>query len=172
MQRVDFALVLMQNDPVKTKEPPGLGELLRYVGELVEQGAEARYAQLNLNYRARYTPVLRALSAGATTVSDITASSHLTQGAISQSVGLMESDGLVSRYALADGRKSGIRLTPAGRALVERLEPHWAVTFRAIGALEREIGHPLRQVLEDAARALEQQSFTERLVAAGRKGRR
>lgn len=156
----------MQNGCVKMKEPPGLGELLRYVGELVEQGAEERYAQLNLNYRARYTPILRALSAGAATVSDITASSHLTQGAISQSVGLMEADGLISRYALDDGRKSGIRLTAAGRALVERLEPHWAVTFRAIGALEKEIGHPLRRVLQDAARALERQSFTERLAAA------
>ena len=148
------------------KDTPGLGELLRYVSELVEQGAEDRYAQLNLNYRARYTPVLRALSAGATTVTDITGRSHLTQGAISQAVSLMESDGLICRYAVADGRKSGIRLTPAGRALIERLRPHWAITFRAIDELEREIGHPLRRVLEDAARALEQKSFRERLATA------
>jgi MarR family transcriptional regulator, organic hydroperoxide resistance regulator len=154
---------------MKRKEPPGLGELLRYVGELVEQGAEERYAQLNLRYRARYTPVLRALSAGAETVTEITARSRLTQGAISQSVGLMESDGLLSRYSVADGRKTGVRLTAAGRALVERLEPHWAVTFRAIAELEKEIGHPLRQVLEDAARALEQRGFAERLAAAERR---
>lgn len=151
---------------MKAKEPPGLGELLRYVGELVEQGAEERYAQLNLNYRARYTPVLRALSAGATTVADITVRSHLTQGAISQSVSLMESDGLISRYSVADGRKSGIRLTSEGRALVERLQPHWAATFRAIAELEKEIGHPLRRALEDAARALERLGFAERLTAA------
>ena len=148
------------------KEPPGLGELLRYVGELVEQGAEERYAQLNLNYRARYTPVLRALNAGAETISDITTRSHLTQGAISQSVGLMESDGLVGRYSLPDGRKSGVRLTAAGRALVEKLKPHWTVTFRAIAALEREIGHPLRRALEDAAQALERRGFAERLAQA------
>ncbi len=151
---------------MKDKDPPGLGELLRYVGELVEQGAEERYAQLNLSYRARYTPVLRALSAGAETVSDITARTHLTQGAISQSVGLMEADGLLSRHPVADGRKSELRLTAAGRALVERLKPHWAITFRAIAELEKEIGHPLRRALEAAARALEQRGFAERLAAA------
>ena len=157
----------MQDGAVKSKQQPGLGELLRYVGELVEQGAEDRYREINVSYRARYTPVLRAMNAGAQTISDITALTHLTQGAISQSVGLMEDDGLISRYALDDGRKSGIRLTPAGRALVEKLEPHWAVTFRAIAALEKEIGHPLRRVLEDTARALEQRGFAERLAAAG-----
>ncbi|HEY6924299.1 MAG TPA: hypothetical protein VI653_12580 [Steroidobacteraceae bacterium] len=150
---------------MQDKQPPGLGELLRYVAELVEQGAEERYAQLNLNYRARYTPVLRALNAGAETITDITTRSHLTQGAISQSVSLMESDGLLSRYSLADGRKTGVRLTPAGRRLVERLEPHWAVTFRAIADLESEIGYPLRRALESTARALERRSFAKRLAA-------
>jgi len=151
---------------VTARVEPGLGELLRYVGELVEQGAEDRYREINLHYRARYTPVLRAMQAGAETVSDITARTRLTQGAISQTVGLMESDGLIARYRLEDGRKSGIRLTASGRALVERLEPHWAVTFRAIAALEKEIGHPLRRVLEDAVQALEQRGFAERLAAA------
>jgi MarR family transcriptional regulator, organic hydroperoxide resistance regulator len=145
---------------------PGLGELLRYVGELVDQGAEDRYREINLNYRARYTPVLRAMTDGAQTISDITSRTHLTQGAISQTVGLMEADGLISRYLVPDGRKSGIRLTQAGRALVERLEPHWATTFRAIATLEKEIGHPLRRVLEETARALERRGFAERVEAA------
>ena len=51
-----------------SKQAPGLGELLRYVGELVEQGAEEHYRAMRLDYRARYTPVLRALAAGASTV--------------------------------------------------------------------------------------------------------
>jgi DNA-binding MarR family transcriptional regulator len=159
----------MQNRLVSLKQQPGLGELLRYVSELVEQGAEERYRQMNLNYRARYTPILRAMSAGAETISDITSLTHLTQGAISQTVGLMESDGLLSRHTLADGRKSAIRLTSAGRVLVKKLEPHWAATFRAIAALEREIGHPLRRVLEDTARALRERSFAERLAADSRR---
>ena len=145
---------------------PGLGELLRYVGELVDQGAEDHYQTMSLNYRARYTPVLRALSAGAQTVTDVTARTHLTQGAISQTVALLEDDGLISRHAVSDGRKSGIRLTAAGRALVAKLERHWVATFAAIAHLEEEIGHPLRQALEAAAQALEREGFSTRLAAA------
>ncbi len=146
---------------------PGLGELLRYVGELVDQGAEAQYHTLDLNYRARYTPVLRAISAGAETVTDITARTRLTQGAVSQTVGLMVADGIVARHALDDGRKSGIHLTIQGKELLKTLEPRWQRTFAAIEALEKEIGHPLLRVLEDAARALERQDFAARLRAAG-----
>lgn len=149
------------------REKPGLGELLRYVEELVERGAEETYRAMNLTYRARYTPVLRALASGAETVSEITARCRLTQGAVSQTAGLMVGDGLVVRQAMPDARKSGLRLTPLGDAVLQRLLPHWEVTFAAIDALEREIGHPLRRVLEDTAQALERQSFTARLQAAG-----
>ncbi|WP_434632821.1 MarR family winged helix-turn-helix transcriptional regulator [Chromobacterium sp. CV08] len=150
---------------MNSKEKPGLGELLRYVGELVEQGAEEHYQTMSLNYRARYTPVLRALHAGAQTVTDITARTHLTQGAISQTVTLLESDGLITRHVVNDGRKSGIQLTSSGRDLVAKLEVHWATTFAAIARLEEEIGYPLRQALEDAAHALEGQGFSARITA-------
>jgi DNA-binding MarR family transcriptional regulator len=151
---------------MNTRQNPGFGELLRYVGELIEQGADAQYRALSLNYRARYTPVLRALHAGAQTVTDITARTRLTQGAISQTVALLEADGLVSRHALDDGRKSGIRLTAAGVALVGRLERHWTATFAAIDRLEEEIGYPVRQVLVAAAEALEREDFSARVMAA------
>ena len=147
-------------------ETPGLGELLRYVSELVEFGAEEHYRGMRLNYRARYTPILRALKAGAETVTDITARCYLTQGAISQTIGLMEADGLILREALQDGRKSRIRLSSLGRNLGRKLEQHWRVTFAAIETLEDEIGHPLRKTLAETARALEQQGFSARLTAA------
>jgi len=145
---------------------PGLGELLRYVGELVDQGAEAHYRGLDLNYRPRYTPVLRAISAGAETVTDITARTRLTQGAVSQTVGLMVADGIIARHGLEDGRKNGVHLTAQGKRLLKTLEPHWRLTFQAIEALEKEIGHPLLRVLEDTARALERQDFAGRLRTA------
>lgn len=145
---------------------PGLGELLRYVGELVESGAQHEYRAMGLAYRPRYTPVLRALSAGAETITDITGRSKLTQGAISQTAILMQKDGLIERYDLDDGRKSAIRLTRQGQKLLAALEPHWETTFKAIRALEREIGQPLIQTLVDTASALERSSFAERLRQA------
>ncbi|WP_295815055.1 MarR family winged helix-turn-helix transcriptional regulator [uncultured Nitratireductor sp.] len=148
------------------KTTPGLGELLRYVGELVEQGGEERYRALDLEYRARYTPVMRALAAGAETVTEIVALSHLTQGAISQSVSLMSTDGLIGHHPLDDGRKNGIHLTEKGKYVLAKLEPHWEVIFRAIGTLEHEVGFPLLQALQDTAKALERKGFAERLREA------
>jgi DNA-binding MarR family transcriptional regulator len=151
---------------MESRLKPGLGELLRYVGELVDQGAEAEYRALGLSYRPRYTPVLRALSTGAETVTEITARTRLTQGAISQTVALMVADGLVDRHGLEDGRKNGIYLTPRGRQVLKTLEPHWRRTFAAIDALEKEIGYPLLRVLEEVAAALERRDFAERLWVA------
>lgn len=149
-----------------TKTPPGLGELLRHVSELVDQGAEEQYRDWNPGYRARFTPVLRALAAGADTVTDITDATHLTQGAVSQTIGLMVAEGILVKRPMEDARKSGIHLSPKGRALLKRLQPHWDVTFGAIAALEAEIGHPLRQALEAAAAALAHEGFASRLKRA------
>jgi len=143
---------------------PGLGELLRHLTDLVDAGATDVYASMGLStYKPRYTPVMRALAEGAKTVTDITQHSRLTQGAISQTVGMMVDDRLVERYALDDARKSGIRLTSKGRGLRQRLLPHWESTFEAIGDLEAEIGHPLLDILASAVRALEQRGFSDRL---------
>jgi DNA-binding MarR family transcriptional regulator len=145
------------------KNQPGLGELLRYVSELVEFGAEEHYRQMQIHYRARYTPVLRAIRSGAQTVSEITACTHLTQGAISQTLGHMEADGVITRQRGEDGRKTFVHLTAHGESLLCKLDAHWQATFATIEQLEEEIGHPLRQVLEDTAKALQRQGFAQRL---------
>jgi MarR family transcriptional regulator, organic hydroperoxide resistance regulator len=145
------------------KLPPGLGELLRHLGDLVDRGSEMRYAEIGLDYRPRYTPVLRALEAGATTVNDITQASHLTQGAVSQTLGLMAQASLITRHALPDGRKSEVRLTDAGQTLMARASGQWGVIFSTLDELEAEIGHRLRTALADAIAALERRGFAQRL---------
>lgn len=145
---------------------PGLGELLRHITELVDLGAEERYRDLSPGYRARYTPVLRAIASGATTVTDITDTTHLTQGAVSQTVALMVADGILVKRPMKDARKSGLHLSSKGRSLLGTLQPNWEVTFEAISALEAEIGHPLRTVLEATAEALEREGFARRLERA------
>lgn len=147
------------------KRTAGLGELLRYTAELVDQGAETVYRDMGLDYRARYTPVMRAIAGGARTVGEITDASRLTQGAISQTVGLMIQQGLLERLPMAeDARKSALAFTADGRALLRRLEPHWSLVFEVIGTLEAEIGHPLLDVLEATASALEHKGFAARLT--------
>ena len=141
----------------------GLGELLHYVADLVDQGSEKIYAQMDLNYRARYTPVLRAIDQGAITITSITTISKLTQSAISQSVALMEKDGLIIKNTLSDARKSSLHLTDKGKNLIQKLKKHWEVIFTAITQLEQDIGYPLLSILEKTASALEQKSFDQRI---------
>ncbi|MCP3063667.1 MarR family transcriptional regulator [Myxococcus sp. K38C18041901] len=157
-----------------TKSPlaPGLGELLRYVTELLDGGSEERYADLGINYRARYTPVLRAIAAGAVTVTEITELTRLTQGAVSQTTGLLIEEGLLTRAPMSDGRKSELRLTTRGKALLARVSEQWGAIFSALDELEQEIGHPLRQVLSDTAEALERRGFADRLRMRSKQDRK
>ena len=147
-----------------SKLEPGLGELLRYVAEQVEYGAEQHYQHMGLQYRARYTPVLRAMQAGCQSISQITACTHLTQGAISQTVTHMENEGVIVRERGPDARQTLVRLTAHGQQLVAQLEAHWSATFATIEHLEAEIGYPLRQVLQRTAQALQEQGFAQRLA--------
>ncbi|WP_226991922.1 MarR family transcriptional regulator [Cronobacter condimenti] len=140
--------------------------MLRYLTELIDSGSERAYPELPVNYRSRYTPVLRALLAGASTVSEIKAVTFLTQGAISQTVALMEQDGILTREALSDGRKSALRLTPLGQSILEALELHWQSIFLTVETLEKETGWPLMQVLKTTLDALETRGVESRIQDA------
>lgn len=142
---------------------PGLGELLRYLAELVDRSAQSLYRDKGLPYRPRYTPVMRALADGECSIYDITNRSAITQGAVSQTVKLMLEDGLVTRTSGPDGRQSIISLTKQGRSLLRELTTHWAAVFRAVESLESEIGLPLRTALHRATTALENRSFADRI---------
>lgn len=142
---------------------PGLGELLRHLTELVDRGAEEVYREELPGYRPRYTPVMRALSGGDCTISEITERVFITQGAVSQIVSLMEDDGLVRRTRGSDGRQTTVSLTPRGLEILNRLRTRWQITFRAIDALEGELGVALRAGLGQAVTALERKGFAQRL---------
>lgn len=144
----------------------GLGEMLRYLSELVDSGSEKTYPELPVNYRSRYTPVLRAILAGATTVSEIKSVTFLTQGAVSQTVALMEQDGIIERKPLADARKNSLQLTPTGHTALNRLELHWQAIFLSVSGLESETGAPLMEALEKTIHALSFQSVEERIRKA------
>jgi len=144
----------------------GLGEMLRYLTELVDSGSEKTYPRLPANYRSRYTPVLRAIIAGASTVSEIKSVTFLTQGAVSQTVALMEQDGLLIRETLADARKSALHLTPLGQSMLAELEIHWQSIFLTVDKLEKETGWPLMRVLKETTEALRARSVEERIAEA------
>lgn len=142
---------------------PGLGEILRHLVEQLDRGSEAHYQESLLHFRARYTPVMRALAEGSCSVSEITDRVRITQGAVSQTIKLMEEDCLIKRESGEDARQSIIVLTENGQKLLNALQSQWQARFLAIERLEQEIACPLRAGLQRAVTALDNKNFTERL---------
>jgi DNA-binding MarR family transcriptional regulator len=144
----------------------GLGELLRHLTELVDGGSQRHYRAIGVSYRPRYTPVIRALGEGPLTVGQLRARMRVTQAAVSQTVKLLEAEGLVRREPTGDGRSHAVALTERGRMLRRDLVVQWALRLRVIEELEVEIGAPLRRLLVDAIDALEADGLDARLARA------
>jgi DNA-binding MarR family transcriptional regulator len=96
----------------------------------------------------------RLINEGVVTAASLAAAEHVSQQAIAQSLAAMKADGLVSvKPDPADGRKSLISVTAAGRRLFESIMAsgdNWL-----IGAIESAIGPGERAALDKAIELLE-----------------
>ncbi|WP_224361228.1 MarR family winged helix-turn-helix transcriptional regulator [Hyalangium versicolor] len=150
--------------------PPTLGTLLRHLVETLDDAVEQAYARAGLDYRPRYTPVVRALMAlGPTSIRAISQSAEMTHSAVSQTVSQMATRGLVRLQPGEDARERIVVLTPEAETMVPALERQWAATNAAAAALEGELSAPLSQVLREAIAALERRPFSDRITEAAAK---
>ena len=101
---------------------PGLGTQLRHLIELLDGAVEQAYVEAGLDYRPRYTPVMRVLAEQpSATIGELAALGGLTQPAATQTVALMVKKGLLTVDAGGeDGRQRVVRLSAAGAALLPR----------------------------------------------------
>lgn len=151
--------------------PPNatLGTLLRLLLDELDPAVAAQYEALGLDYRPRFTPVIRTLAnAGPMRIKDIAVQSGLTHSAVSQTV-----TGLVERnwVALAigdDSRERIVHLTDYAVAQLPRLKQQWRATAKAAASLDSDLGFSLEQVLREALAALGRESFVSRLARAAR----
>lgn len=145
---------------------PGLGTQLRHLLELLDGAVEEAYALAGMDYRPRYTPVMRALIAlEPSTIGQIAEAAKITQPAATQTVALMVKQGLlVSKSGPVDGRQRLIHLSPRGRAMLPRLRECWEATQRAADHLDASLPRPLSQALDQAIAALEADSFGTRIA--------
>jgi DNA-binding MarR family transcriptional regulator len=143
----------------------GLGTLLRHLIELLDGDVEQVYADLGLEYRPRYTPIVRALmDSEPCSIRDIARHCGLSHSAVSQSVAEMKRAGLVSlAWDKADGRARRARLTERSRAMLPRLERQWAATNAAADQLDEELSSSLRTAVTEAIAALERVPFRVRI---------
>lgn len=146
----------------------GLGTQLRHLIELLDGAVEAAYVEAGLNYRPRYTPVMRALAnTEALTIGEIAAQAGITQPAATQTVAVMVKEGLlVTSAGKQDGRQKMVRLSEAGREMLPRLQQCWQATAAAAASLDAQLPYPLSMTLADAIEALQTESFGERIRAA------
>src|SRR5690348_5551166 len=100
-----------------------LGTLLRHLIELLDGAVEQAYAGLALDYRPRYTPVVRALlELGPASLRAISLRAGITHSAVSQTVAQMKKHGLVRYRPGRDARERIVALTPAAEAIVPALK--------------------------------------------------
>jgi DNA-binding MarR family transcriptional regulator len=143
----------------------GLGTQLRHLIELLDSAVEAAYANAGIDYRPRYTPVMRVLAQqDSVTVGQIAELAGITQPAATQTVALMKKEGLVQVASSAsDGRQRVVRLSRRGESLLPTLQACWLATRQAADGLDAELPYPLSQCLAEAITALSRQSFGERI---------
>lgn len=148
---------------------PTLGTLLRHLVELLDGAVEARYVAAKLDYRPRYTPVVRALlELESASIRVIAQHAGLTHSAASQTVALMTKAGLTRSHVGEDGRERVISLSPRTLAMVPELQRMWDSTNAAARELDSELTMPLSSLVQEAIRALEQRPFGERIEQVAR----
>ena len=146
---------------------PTLGTLLRHLIESLDSAVDQAYARAGLDYKARYTPIIRALCAlGPATIRAISVQAGITHSAASQTLSQMAQRGLVSAEPGEDARERIIALTPAAQAMLPALERQWAATEAAARGLDEELGLSLPDVLLRTLQLLERRSFSERIEDA------
>lgn len=145
-----------------------LGTQLRHLIEQLDGAVQQSYDEVGLDYRARYTPVMRVLiERGVASVGEVAQAAGISQPAATQTIALMVATGIAStEFAEDDGRRRVVRLTEKGRAMVPRLQRRWRATACAADSLDRELSVPLGQILEEALAALDRLPYGERIRRA------
>lgn len=147
----------------------GLGTLLRHLLDLLDGDVDRAYAELGLDYKPRYTPVVQALVVqGPCSIHEIARAARLTHSAASQTVAQMAAKGLVTVEIGQDLRRRIVRLSPKCEQMLPTLRRQWARAAAAAGALDAELPVSLTEMATAAIRALERVPFRERMRVAGR----
>ena len=145
---------------------PTLGALLQHLLNVLDEDVLALYRAIGLDYRPRFTPVVRFVAEnGPSSIRRIASGTALTHSAASQTVAELVKHGLArSAAGKTDGRERVVQLTPKARAMLPRLQECWAATNAVATDLDRSLGCDVSLVLRRMIEALEKESFFDRLA--------
>ncbi|HWQ86285.1 MarR family winged helix-turn-helix transcriptional regulator [Brevundimonas sp.] len=143
------------------------GVLLRRLVDHLDGAVEQAYVDAGLDYRPRFTPILRALlNHGPATLRALSGHTGVTHSAVSQTITQMAARQWVSLEPGADARERIVTLTPFAMEHLPLLERCWAATEAASRSLDEDIGQSLADILIRALEALERRPLADRLAAA------
>jgi len=142
----------------------GLGTRIRHLLDLLDGDLTRVYREAGLDYRPRYTPVIRALrELGPSSIAALAAHAGLTHSAVSQTVAEMKRRRLLRVTRGSDARARKISLSSSAEHLLPQLGALWAATAAAAATLDRELKTSLVAAVEEAIAALERQPFHTRI---------
>ena len=143
---------------------PGLGTKLRELLELLDGSVDAIYAVAGLDYRARFTPIVKALDRfGPLSIRQLAELGGMSHPAASQTVQLLVDRALVARVRGQDGRERLVELSERGHQLVPRLKVIWRAADCAADELNDEIGADFGQLIGQVIAALRKRDFQDRI---------
>lgn len=150
-----------------------LASRLKRLGDRLQTAVSEVYAAQELDFRARWFPLLAALDRETPQpVTRLASRLGLTHTAIAQIGAEMEAEGLIrSESDPQDGRRRLFALTEQGRRTVERLQPLWAEIERATAEVVAESGHDLLAAVAAVERRLAQRGVPERMRPAETRAR-
>jgi len=144
------------------------GAALRRLIDHLDGALEQAYRDDGLDFRPRYTPVIRALmDDGPQAITTLADRLGVSQSATSQTVAQMRMAGLVIvTRGEDDARQRVVALSRLAKAMQPRLEAHWHAARVATAALDTETGGVLVEVVNRANAALATRPFRDRLADA------
>jgi len=156
--------------PDKTLAQGTLGTLLRHLTDLLESAVEQSYVDSGLDYRPRFTPIVRALmNLGPSSLRAISVHAGITHSAVSQTVAEMVKREWLTSAPGKDARELVVSLSDKANAAVPILKRRWAATNAASDSLDQELSSPLFAVLREAIQHLEERPFADRIAEAVQK---
>jgi DNA-binding MarR family transcriptional regulator len=134
---------------------------------LLDGDVERTYREAGLDYRARFTPLMRVLfERPDASIRELADATGLTHSAASQTAQQMRRAGLVEPRRSRDGRERRLLASGRARELQPLLEARWRATKTAADALDAELPHPLSNSLDHAIAAVQRKSFFDRIAEA------
>ena len=142
-----------------------IGARLRRLSELIDGDTTRIYETLGIRFEQRWFGVLNQLILdGPATVSELASALRISHASVSQTRQSLERAGILrAEPDASDARRRTLKLTPAGRRLVNQLRPVWQALDRAALELNAESGH-VAKALDRMDDALAKMSMFDRIV--------